>query len=85
MCRRQRARLRPAYAGRGPGGVRGYHEALRPYSVAGGYINFMDADDQVRIQDNYRGNYERLTAIKSKYDPENVFRFDQSVQPSRPR
>ena len=29
----------------------------------------MDGDDQTRIEDNYRGNYARLAAIKAKYDP----------------
>ena len=39
-------------------------KALRPYSVEGGYINFMQDDDQSRIQDNYRQNYDRLVEVK---------------------
>jgi hypothetical protein len=63
--------------------VRGYHEALEPYSAEGGYINFMDGDDQSRIKANYRGNYERLAAIKAKYDPTNLFHLNQNIQPAK--
>jgi FAD/FMN-containing dehydrogenase len=62
--------------------VRAYYEALEPYSTDGGYINFMDGDDQARIKDNYRGNFERLAAIKAKYDPTNLFHLNQNIQPA---
>ncbi|HEY6318881.1 MAG TPA: FAD-binding oxidoreductase [Acidimicrobiia bacterium] len=61
--------------------VRGYYDALRPYSVDGGYINFMDSDDQSRIKANYRGNFDRLGAIKAEYDPTNLFHLNQNIQP----
>ncbi|MGP0031263.1 MAG: FAD-binding oxidoreductase [Acidimicrobiales bacterium] len=63
--------------------VRAYHEALRPYSVQGGYVNFMDGDDQGRIEDNYSGNYGRLATIKAKYDPDNVFHVNHNIEPAR--
>ena len=62
--------------------VRGYHQALEPYSAEGGYINFMDGDDQSRIKANYRGNYQRLAAIKASYDPANLFHLNQNIQPA---
>ena len=62
--------------------VRGYYEALEPYSAEGGYINFMDGDDQSRIKDNYRGNYQRLAAVKAQYDPTNLFHLNQNIQPA---
>src|SRR5436309_7738818 len=46
--------------------VRGYYAALQPYAAEGGYINFMDGDDQDRIKANYKNNYERLAAVKAK-------------------
>ncbi len=61
--------------------VRDYYKALEPHSSAGGYINFMDADDQGRIRDNYKGNYERLVDIKTKYDPKNLFHLNQNIKP----
>ena len=63
--------------------VRNYYEALQPYSVDGGYVNFMDADDQNRIKNNYRGNYERLRMIKRDYDPTNLFHLNQNIQPAK--
>ena len=62
--------------------VRSYYEALEPYSAEGGYINFMDGDDQSRIKANYRGNYGRLAAIKANYDPANLFHLNQNIQPA---
>ena len=62
--------------------VRDYYKALEPHSAAGGYVNFMDADDQGRIKDNYKGNYDRLVAIKKKYDPGNLFHLNQNIRPA---
>jgi FAD/FMN-containing dehydrogenase len=61
--------------------VRRYHEALRPFSAEGGYVNFMSADDADRVRANYGRNYERLTAIKRRYDPDNLFRMNQNIAP----
>jgi FAD/FMN-containing dehydrogenase len=61
--------------------VRNYNRALEPHSSAGGYINFMDADDQARIKENYRGNYDRLVSVKQKYDPGNLFHLNQNIKP----
>ena len=61
--------------------VRDYYEATAPHSEPGGYINFMQDDDQGRIQDNYLGNYARLVDIKRKYDPDNLFHGNQNIKP----
>ncbi|MEX2159907.1 MAG: FAD-binding oxidoreductase [Dehalococcoidia bacterium] len=63
------------------GWVRDYYKALEPHSEVGGYVNFMDADDQGRIEDNYKGNYGRLAKIKAKYDPQNLFHLNQNIKP----
>jgi FAD/FMN-containing dehydrogenase len=34
------------------------------------------------VREAYGPNYERLAALKNKYDPTNFFRFNQNVQPS---
>ena len=62
--------------------VRGYFEALQPYAAEGGYINFMDGDDQGRIEDNYKGNYRRLAEVKARYDPGNLFHLNQNIRPA---
>jgi hypothetical protein len=63
--------------------VRGYYDALQPYAAAGGYINFMDGDDQGRIKDNYKGNYDHLAAVKAQYDPGNLFHLNQNIKPAK--
>lgn len=62
--------------------VRDYYEATAPQSEKGGYINFMSEDDQGRIKDNYKGNYQRLVDVKRKYDPDNLFHVNQNIKPS---
>lgn len=61
--------------------VRDYYQALHPHGVGAGYVNFLDADDQSRIEDNYGGNYARLAKIKAKYDPGNLFHINQNIKP----
>ena len=57
-------------------------ERIRPFSTGGNYINFQTVDDDVsRIEDSYRGNYERLRRIKAEYDPENLFRVNRNLTP----
>lgn len=62
--------------------VKDYYAALEPHSEAGGYVNFMAGDDQHRIRDNYKGNYDRLTQVKARYDPDNLFHVNQNIAPA---
>jgi FAD/FMN-containing dehydrogenase len=59
-----------------------YHDALRPYSAAGAYVNFMMDEGEDRVKATYGDNYQRLVAIKDKYDPQNLFRMNQNIKPS---
>lgn len=61
--------------------VRDYYSATAPHSEEGGYVNFMAADDQSRIEANYRGNYDRLVSVKRTYDPDNLFHLNQNIKP----
>jgi FAD/FMN-containing dehydrogenase len=47
------------------------------------YVNFLEADEEpARIHDAYpTATYERLVAIKRRYDPTNLFRFNQNIRP----
>jgi FAD/FMN-containing dehydrogenase len=38
--------------------------------------------DASALKASYRDNYERLAAIKSKYDPTNFFRVNQNIKPT---
>jgi FAD/FMN-containing dehydrogenase len=42
----------------------------------------MDADEaDNRVELSYGDNYKRLSAIKAKYDPNNLFRVNQNIKP----
>jgi Berberine and berberine like len=59
---------------------------MRPFMTGGAYVNYLDADagaDAVRAA--YGPAYGRLIALKEKYDPRNVFRLNQNIQPSSSR
>jgi hypothetical protein len=63
--------------------ARGYWEALHPYGAGGGYVNFMmDGEGDDRIRATYQGNYERLSSVKARYDPENFFQVNQNIRPA---
>ena len=59
-----------------------YWEALHPHSAGGAYVNFMMEEGEDRVKATYGSNYERLTAIKQKYDPTNLFRVNQNIKPA---
>ncbi len=58
-----------------------YFEALHPYSAGGAYVNMMMDEGQERVKASYGGNYERLARIKAEYDPGNLFRVNQNIEP----
>ncbi len=54
-----------------------------PVQSRRGYVNFMDADENDdRVQATYGPNYRRLTEVKKKYDPKNLFRVNQNIRPA---
>ena len=62
--------------------VRGLSEAMQPHKTGGVYLNFMADQQEDRVRAGYGdAKYERLAALKAKYDPDNVFRFNQNVKP----
>ena len=65
-----------------PHWARGTVQALAPVSRAGAYVNFMgDAGDK-RLRASYGdANYERLVALKRRYDPANLFHLNQNISP----
>jgi FAD binding domain-containing protein/berberine-like enzyme len=60
----------------------GYWEAVHPYSAGGAYVNFMMDEGQERVKATYGSNYDRLARAKATYDPENLFRVNQNIQPA---
>jgi Berberine and berberine like len=72
----------PANRGKITDWARGYYDALHPFGAGGAYLNFMMEEGEDRIRATYRGNYDRLAAIKAKYDPGNFFRVNQNIRPA---
>jgi len=58
-----------------------YWDALHPYSAGGAYVNMMMDEGPDRVRASYQGNYERLVAVKRRYDPGNLFRVNQNIRP----
>jgi len=72
----------PANAGKLAAWARGYWKAVRPYTREGGYVNFMMGDEDAdRVAAAYGRNHDRLAAIKATYDPANLFRVNQNIEP----
>jgi FAD/FMN-containing dehydrogenase len=57
---------------------------LQPFSTGGAYLNFPgfleEGEDLVRR--SYGANYDRLAAIKARYDPDNLFRLNGNIRPA---
>ncbi|MEV4615220.1 FAD-binding oxidoreductase [Kitasatospora sp. NPDC049258] len=60
----------------------GYSDALHPYSMGGAYVNFMMAEGRGGVRATYRDHYDRLARIKGTYDPDNLFRANQNIEPA---
>jgi FAD/FMN-containing dehydrogenase len=65
------------------GWVREVTDAFEPFRTGGVYLNFMpDSGEEVVRSGFAAGKYDRLAAIKAKYDPDNMFRFNQNIAPA---
>jgi FAD/FMN-containing dehydrogenase len=59
--------------------TRQLHAAMAPHLERAVYVNDLGADEADRVRVAYGENYDRLVAIKARYDPENFFRGNQNV------
>jgi FAD/FMN-containing dehydrogenase len=57
--------------------------AIEPWSVRGGYVNYMQADEPIeRVRAAFGEEpFARLQALKARYDPDNVLRRNQNIPP----
>jgi hypothetical protein len=57
-------------------------DALRQ-GDAGAYVNFLADEGTARVHAAYPGaTWERLRAVKRRYDPGNLFRSNQNIPPA---
>lgn len=64
--------------------ARALWSAVRPYGTGGVYANNLGDEGEDRIRDAYGENHARLVALKTRYDPANMFRLNQNIRPSGP-
>jgi FAD/FMN-containing dehydrogenase len=69
-------------AGRHTQWVRDFRTALLPFTLKGVYTNFLGEEGEEGVRAAYGVNYARLVALKNRYDPTNVFRFNQNIKPT---
>ncbi|MGP8436995.1 FAD-binding oxidoreductase [Paraburkholderia fungorum] len=62
--------------------ARAFFDAAAPFALGSVYVNFMTQEEGGRVADAYGPNYERLVAVKHRYDPQNLFRHNQNIRPS---
>ncbi|SDE33386.1 FAD-binding oxidoreductase [Paraburkholderia lycopersici] len=65
--------------------ARGFFEASAPYALGSVYVNFLTEDERARVDAAYGPNMNRLVAVKTRYDPQNLFRHNQNIRPETPR
>src|SRR5919107_1600844 len=62
--------------------VRNFWSALEPYHTSV-YVNFLMEEGEERIRQAYGAEkYDRLKALKRRYDPDNFFRLNQNIGPA---
>ncbi|HEU5490376.1 MAG TPA: BBE domain-containing protein, partial [Gaiellaceae bacterium] len=57
--------------------------AIEPWSLGGGYVNYMQADEPIERVRAAFGDaaFDRLQALKTRFDPTNVLRRNQNIPP----
>ena len=62
--------------------ARNLADALQPFSSGAYLLNFLGEESDSVIKAAFGPNYERLVAVKNKYDPTNFFRINQNIPPT---
>jgi hypothetical protein len=64
------------------GWTRDLNAAMQPYARPGIYLNFVADEGLDRVKSSYGPHWDRLVALKDRYDPTNLFRLNQNIPPS---
>jgi len=62
--------------------VRSTFDAVAPYTSDAVYVNYLGGDETNRIRNAYGPNWDRLVALKRRWDPDNVFHLNQNIDPA---
>ena len=64
--------------------TREFWEAMQPFLAGSVYVNYLGDEGEERVKAAYTpAKYERLVALKTKYDPMNLFRLNQNIKPAQ--
>lgn len=63
--------------------ARGFLDEMKPFSDGGLYLNFagLQEEGEAMMKGAYGTHYNRLAALKAKYDPDNLFRLNHNIKP----
>ncbi len=62
--------------------IRSTFDAVAPYTSDAVYVNYLGGDETDRVRNAYGPNWERLVALKRRWDPDNVFHLNQNIDPA---
>jgi FAD binding domain/Berberine and berberine like len=62
--------------------VEEFYSAMRPLSTGAVYVNDLEDEGNERVRAAYGDKYRRLSLLKRKFDPDNVFRINQNILPA---
>jgi hypothetical protein len=75
----------PAVSDRNVAWTRALYGEISPHLSSGVYVNDLDRDEtEDRVRSAYGVNYERLVALKTRFDPTNFFRLNNNIKPATP-
>jgi FAD/FMN-containing dehydrogenase len=61
--------------------TRMFGDELKSFSTGGAYVNYMADESAASVRGAYEANFQRLVAVKRKYDPANFFSSNQNIVP----
>lgn len=59
-----------------------FADSLKEFGASDAYVNYLSEEGSGAVKSSYGANFERLAALKRKYDPDNFFRFNQNIPPA---
>jgi FAD/FMN-containing dehydrogenase len=59
--------------------ARSFASAMEAFGASDAYVNYLGDEGTAAVKASYGSNYDRLARLKFKYDPENVFQFNQNI------
>lgn len=62
--------------------IRSTFDAVAPYTSDAVYVNYLGGDESDRVRAAYGPNWDRLVALKRRWDPDNVFHLNQNIVPT---